>query len=144
MPPSPKLGERLTRPCNRACKAFTWSFNEAASARVSMAARNPEDLAWAGVYGYTPYPIHAMQMGLQQADFIFNTVPKVLLKQQELELLKSSCLIVDLASAPFGVDYEAAKALQLQAICAQSLPGKVAPATAAAYIRDAIYQIAGA
>lgn len=117
---------------------------QALGAHVSMAARNPEDLTWAGLYGYTPYSVYAMEEGLKQAEFIFNTVPKVLLKQQELELLKPSCLIVDLASVPFGIDYEAAKALQLQAICAQSLPGKVAPATAAAYIRDAVYQIAGA
>jgi len=116
----------------------------ALGAHVMVGARKTEDLTWVQLRGYKPLPMPDLSEGLAKADFIFNTVPKVLLHQQELEQVRPSCLIIDVASSPFGIDYEAAKQLQIQAICAQSLPGKVAPATAAVYIRDAIYRIAGA
>jgi dipicolinate synthase subunit A len=46
-----------------------------------------------------------------------------------------------LASKPGGVDLEAAKELEIKAISALGLPGKVAPVTAAMVIKDTIYNI---
>ena len=43
-------------------------------------------------------------------------------------------LIIDLASSPGGVDFEAARSLKIDAQRALSLPGKCAPKTAAAVI----------
>ena len=110
-------------------------------AKVWVSAKRIEDLTNIEVNGYTPLTYSNWSQGLKKADVIFNTVPVVLLRQQELMLLKHSCLIIDVASAPYGVDYEEAKALNIMAVCAQSLPGKVAPETAALYIRDTIYNI---
>ena len=64
-----------------------------------------------------------------------------MLGQEELEDLNSGCLILDLASKPGGVDLGAAGALGLTVIWALSLPGKVAPVTAGAAIRDTIYNM---
>ena len=50
-------------------------------------------------------------------------------------------MIIDLASAPGGVDREEAKRLSRQVIQAPGLPGKAAPRTAAAAIRDSVYHI---
>ena len=50
-------------------------------------------------------------------------------------------MIVDLASRPGGVDDTAAEELGVKSILALSLPGKVAPATAGAIIKDAVMNI---
>ena len=58
-----------------------------------------------------------------------------------LENLNPSIVIIDLASAPGGVDYAAASCLKLDAGMYPGLPSKVAPYTAAIYLKDAIDSI---
>jgi dipicolinate synthase subunit A len=67
---------------------------------------------------------------LREADCIFNTVPSMVLPRERLMLLRPGTLVIDLASSPGGVDFEAAKQLGLEAILALGLPGKVAPVSA--------------
>lgn len=78
---------------------------------------------------------------LPEMDIIFNTVPKVLLDETNLKLLRPGRLIIDMASKPFGVDYESSKRLGVKVLWAPSLPGKIAPDTAADYIKETIYEI---
>ena len=47
-------------------------------------------------------------------------------------------LIIDLASRPGGVDFDEAKRLGRRVIWALSLPGKVAPYTAGAIIKNTL------
>ena len=49
--------------------------------------------------------------------------------------------MIDLASKPGGVDFEAAKRLGVRVIWALSLPGKVAPITAGEIIKDTVLNI---
>ena len=72
------------------------------------------------------------------ADIVFNTVPTVLLKGDILSKIRKKSLIIDLASAPGGVDFAQAETLGLKVIWARSLPGKTAPQTAAGIIADAV------
>jgi len=55
--------------------------------------------------------------------------------------VNKSALIIDLASKPGGVDYIAAKELGIHALLAPSLPGKVAPLSAALIIYDSIFNL---
>ncbi|MFR2331473.1 MAG: hypothetical protein ACLS63_00345 [Flavonifractor plautii] len=55
--------------------------------------------------------------------------------------LKPGCLVIDLASKPGGVDFDAAARLGVKAFWALSLPGKVAPVTAGKSIKTTIYNI---
>ena len=55
-----------------------------------------------------------------------------------LENVKSDCLVIDVASAPFGTDFATAYELGINAIQCPSLPGKVAPKTAGRIIADGI------
>ena len=64
-------------------------------------------------------------------DLIVNTVPARVLGVERLSELKEGCLVIDLASKPGGVDLEAARRLGVKVAWALSLPGKVAPVTAA-------------
>ena len=59
------------------------------------------------------------------------------LQENPFELIT---LIIDLASAPGGVDYEIAEKLGIKAILASALPGKVAPDTASDYIKEYVYR----
>ena len=82
------------------------------------------------------------QMGRQLGRFrvVFNTIPSLILDAALLEQLREGCLLVDLASQP-GIDQKAAAAAGHPVIWARSLPGKLAPVTAAEAIRDTLYYI---
>ena len=113
----------------------------ALGARVSVAARKFDQLAWAQAMGFDPQPLNHLAGWLCGYDLVVNTIPAPVLTRRELEDLKPGCLILDLASKPGGVDQRAAGELGLTVIWALALPGKVAPITAGAAIQTAIYNM---
>lgn len=113
----------------------------ALGAKVSVAARRYEQLAWAQAMGLGAEELGHLAGWLCGYDLVVNTVPAPVLTRTELEDLKGDCLIIDLASKPGGVDLAAAGQLGLTVIWALSLPGKVAPVTAGAAIRSTIYNM---
>ena len=110
-------------------------------ARVSVAARKWSDLAWAESCGYCGEQTDHLAGWLCGYDLVVNTVPAPVLGLTELSDLKPGCLVIDLASKPGGVDFEAAARLGVKVIWALSLPGKVAPVTAGRCIQTTIYNI---
>ena len=110
-------------------------------AKVSLAARSWADLAWAQVWGCGVERSDQLAGWLCAYDLIINTVPAPLLGPEELRDLKPGCLVIDLASKPGGVDFQAAAQLGVKAIWALSLPGKAAPVTAALAIKSTVYNI---
>ena len=110
-------------------------------ARVSVAARKYADLAWAESFGFSTEHTGELRGWLCGYDLIVNTVPAPVLGAEELGELKEECVVIDLASLPGGVDLAAAQQLGVKAVRALSLPGKTAPATAAASLRAAICHI---
>lgn len=108
------------------------------NANVYAMARKEEDLAWIKVYGYNPIPKEEIKQNICKMDIIFNTIPNIILNKEILMLLNRDTLIIDLASAPGGVDYEAANKIKIQSILAGGLPGKVAAETTANYIKEYI------
>lgn len=113
----------------------------ALGAEVTVSARKYGDLAWIEAWGYRGVQTGALTGQLNRFDLIFNTAPALILDGTRLRETREDCVIIDLASAPGGVDLEAAKRLSRRAIHAPGLPGKVAPRTAAAAIRDSVYHI---
>jgi dipicolinate synthase subunit A len=113
----------------------------ALGAKVSVAARKYEQLAWAKTMGCGAEHLPHLSGWLCGYDLVVNTVPAQVLGRKELEDLKPDCLIIDLASKPGGVDLTAAGELGLTVIWALSLPGKVAPTTAGAAIKSTIYNM---
>ncbi|WP_066635328.1 dipicolinate synthase subunit DpsA [Desulfolucanica intricata] len=102
----------------------------ALGAKTNVVARNPNQLARAFEMGLTSMTYSELPDHINEADVIFNTVPALVLDETLLEKVKRSALIIDLASAPGGTDFEAAKKRGVTAILALGLPGKVAPKTA--------------
>ena len=114
---------------------------QALGAKVSVAARKYDQLAWAQAMGFDAEHLEQLGGCLCGYDLIVNTVPSQVLGRKELEDVKEDCLILDLASKPGGVDLGAAGELGLTVIWCLSLPGKVAPVTAGAAIQHTIYNM---
>ena len=110
-------------------------------AEVTASARRYGDFAWISAYGFTSVPTQKISDILGAFDVIFNTVPAMILDADCLSELKPDCLCIDLASKPGGIDMQAAKRLGINVEWALSLPGKVAPDSAATAMRDTIYNI---
>lgn len=113
----------------------------ALGAHVCVAARSYEQMAWARTAGLRTEHISQLAHVLQRCDLVVNTVPARILGRDELTALREDAPVIDLASKPGGVDMEEAARLGRRVIWALSLPGKVAPVTAGACIRDTVYNI---
>ncbi|MEA4824781.1 MAG: dipicolinate synthase subunit DpsA [Clostridiaceae bacterium] len=117
----------------------------ALGAHVTVSARKPGDLAGIISCGLTPAKTPELlrdETGiLSRAAVIFNTVPWPVLGWEELVAMRPDCVYIELASAPGGLDVEAAACAQLRVIRAPGLPGLVAPVSAAAILRDTLYNI---
>lgn len=124
----------------RVGKATAQRFS-ALGAKVTVAARSPEQLAWAQSMGMATQHMGLLPQLTADADLVINTVPVPLLGTAELSALREDALVIDLASKPGGVDMDAAARLGRRVIWALALPGKVAPVSAGTYIRDTVYNI---
>ncbi len=113
----------------------------ALKAHVTCAARSDTDLAWAEVDGCAPVRLESFLDVPRSPDVIFNTVPHMIIKRSTLEKLPSGTLIIDLATAPGGVEREAADELGIKTILASSLPGKMSPVTAGKIISSTVTAI---
>ncbi len=109
--------------------------------KVTASARKSGDLAWISAYGYDDINTRDIHEKLSEFDIIFNTIPAKILDREVLRRAKKNALIIDLASRPGGVDFDAAKEFSLRTVHALSLPGKVAPVTAAESLRATVYNI---
>ncbi len=109
--------------------------------RVSVAVRREEQLWVLKGEGYTPILSRDLEDYAEQYDLIFNTAPELLLTRPVLEQLRPGALIVDLASKPGGVEWQAAKELAVKAVHALALPGQLTPVSGALAIRNAVYTI---
>lgn len=99
-------------------------------AEVTAVDRKPAARARAFEMGCRPLPFASLAAEIGRAEVIFNTVPAMVLDATVLAKVSPHSVIIDLASAPGGTDFQAAAALGIKAILAPGLPGKVAPRTA--------------
>ena len=109
---------------------------------VTVMARKEKDQAWINVCGYKGVKPQGLPDILREQNIIFNTVPALILNSELLQYVGRDTLIIDLASAPGGVDYTHAEKLEIKVVHALSLPGKTAPKSAARIIKDTILNIA--
>ena len=107
-------------------------------AKTTVMSKNVESRALAEGMG-----LHAMKptdTALYSAfDAVINTAPAAVIPT--LEGFKKSCLLLELASAPGGIDKRDAERLGMRYIAAPGLPGRYAPASAAGLIYSAIMSI---
>lgn len=107
-------------------------------ADVTVSARKLKDLAFIRSCGMKAVMTSDLGKGY---DLIFNTIPEMIFDAHTLAHTACGAIVTDLASLPGGVDFEAAERLNIKAIRALSLPGRVAPRTSGIIIKNAVYNI---
>lgn len=108
-------------------------------ANVTICARKELAKTTAYLEGMTAIGFDSLNEKLPENDVIVNTVPDLILDKNKLELANKNSLIIDLASKPGGLDFDAAESLNIKYIQALSLPGKFSPKSSAEYIEEAIF-----
>lgn len=112
-------------------------------AEVTVYARRPEVCARAELWGVCAKRIFSEASLVFDADtrVVFNTVPQRILSREALTKFPRDCLIIDLASAPGGVDIGAASTLGIRTLWATALPGKCAPESAGIILGETAHSI---
>lgn len=117
----------------------------ALGAFVTVYARRQESLVLAelqnlctGKLTDQPLQIHP---SFSEQRVLFNTVPHRIFTREVLETLPKDCVLIDLASAPGGIDHNAARELGLCSIWGTALPGKCAPESAGIILAQTLTEI---
>lgn len=93
--------------------------------------------------GYNDVELKDIKSILPKMDIIFNTVPSIILDKEKIDLLKKSVCVIDLASAPGGVDFEYLYQKRINTSWYLAIPSKDSPYTAALYIKETLENILG-
>ena len=113
---------------------------KALGAEVTVSARSSTDRAYISALGYDFVNTEKLTE-IRGYNIVFNTVPKLIFDRELLENTDCDTLLIDLASLPGGVDFDAASALRIDAQRALSLPGKCAPKTAGEIIKTTVFRM---
>ncbi len=112
-------------------------------AEVSVCARSDRARSESEAMGFSSMDFGELSRHILRFDYIFNTVPAVVLKYPELKRLSRDACIIDIASAPGGVDQEAAGKLQVQSYLCPSLPGIYAPKSSGIRLAEKVIKLKG-
>ncbi len=107
-------------------------------ANVTVCARKSADRILAQSWGAKTLPFAQRAQALPACQLLFNTVPTPVLTAEDLELLPKDTLLIDLASAPGGIDFSYAAQLGLRTTWALSLPALYAPHSAGILLADLV------
>ena len=110
----------------------------AMNVRVGILSRNPEVRALAGALGYRPV---SPRDDIGDFDLVINTAPGRVLPEGALTALGKKSVILELASAPGGIDKAEAEKCGLKFIAAPGLPGRYSPCSAAKLMYEAIEEV---
>jgi len=110
-------------------------------AEIWVAARAYSDLSWIEAFGYKPVHLNDLERYITDMNVIVNTIPYQYITADILKKIRTDCYLIDLASHPGGIDFNYAGKIGLKVDWALSLPGKVAPLTAAEIIKKTVENI---
>lgn len=96
-------------------------------ANVTVVARNPMDLTTASSLGYSTLNIASLKNHIYCFEYIFNTIPHMILDSFVLEHVNKESVIFDIASIPGGVDKQYATKNGIRLVHSLGIPGKYAP-----------------
>lgn len=132
-------------------KTLVTGYGKAASAvcrllyllgsEVVVAARSDRDRTAAKAHNckaVSLYDIHNLECDF---DFAVNTVPALVIDEKVICKLRKDCFMLEIASAPYGIDFEAAEKYGIRVKKAPSLPGRISPKSAGEAIAKIIISI---
>lgn len=100
------------------------------SCNVTVFARNSSQREDANIKGSKAYPITELSRLANSFDIIINTVPSEIFTEEIIKNINENCKVIELASAPYGMDFELMRKNGIDVIKAFGLPGKYTPKTA--------------
>lgn len=124
--------------CGRALARLLLGFR----CPVTVVARREAARAEAAAEGATAVSFERLAAALEGAELVFNTVPAPVLADGELAALPAGALVIDIASHPGGVDWEAARRRGIRAYLELGLPARFFPATAGRILAERVVRVA--
>ena len=119
--------------------AFTAEMLKRLGADVTVFARDEIQLLKANLSGISSHNISELCNFAPDFDVIINTVPHIIVDSKAIKNSNYSCVFIETASAPYGIDAEACAQYGRTLIKAFSLPGKTAPKSAGIIIGETIH-----
>lgn len=104
------------------------------SANVTICSKSKEELARGESYGMNVLFLENLDQEIRKYEYIFNTIPAVILKENILKKIEKTSIVIDLASGVGGIDYLSAEKQKIRAFHCLGLPGKYAAQTSALYM----------
>ena len=111
----------------RCGQALAWRL-KALGCRVCILEREPRLIDRAEALGFPCFRELNLQ-ALSEPLFLFNTIPAPILTGEQIRMLKQDAVILDLASAPGGTDFEACRQAGIAGKLCPGLPGRTSPAS---------------
>lgn len=100
-------------------------------AKVTIGARKEAAREDANAQGYQGVSLNELPELIYTQQFIFNTIPAMVLDAQLIDKVNPHGVIIDIASAPGGTDFEACKQNGITAKLSLGIPGRYSPKTSA-------------
>lgn len=120
------------------CGRTLVQYLKAMGSHVFVYTNNEQECAQASVAADISASLDTLPKYAGSFDFIFNTIPALVITAEVLDNMKSFATIIDIASAPGGVDYAEAQKLGITAVLCPGLPGKYAPSSSAKAVKETI------
>lgn len=97
------------------------------SAKVTVAARSDDELMAAHSLGYETMKLSELKNNIKKFEYIFNTIPIMILDEKILQHVEPDSIILDISSIPGGVDKNAAMKYGICVYHSLGIPGRFSP-----------------
>ncbi len=121
--------------------AYTAAMLKSLNADVTIFARNKLQLTKAELEGLKQKNLSELEENAGHFDCIVNTVPQQVINGNIIKNTSKDCILIETASAPYGIDFAACTFYNRNLIKAFSLPGKTSPKSAGIIIADTVDEL---
>ena len=111
----------------------------AMGAKVTVAARRPQVRKQIGEFGMKAISFEDVPEEVEWMKTVINTVPACVITEEVISNMQKDALIVDIASAPGGTDFEAAREYGIKSRLALGLPGIYTTTSSAKVLKEAMH-----
>lgn len=108
------------------------------NASVTVCGRSKEKLAAASYLNCSTLLLAELEPVTDRFDFIFNTIPAMVLGASAIQNIRPETVIIDLATSPGGVDFDACNHCNIRAKLCPGLPGIYSPMSSAEILYEAV------
>ncbi|MBQ5760755.1 MAG: hypothetical protein IIV85_03265, partial [Clostridia bacterium] len=100
-----------------------------------------EGISHAFAYGNKGIHLNEVKDVIAQQDIIFNSIPAMVLGEEELKAIRKDAVLVEIAAGRHGFDLDLAKELEVPFVVGVKLPGNFSPDTAGRAIAESVLRL---